>query len=277
MPKLWLILRQTGDDISAHSAYNTKEACDNAYQKLSMNLSGDFDEDGVLYYTSSVEAPKRQNKASKNKDFVTASYMKLQEKTRQGISKFLELKKGNSNADTDIYVKVNNLWYTIDAIYPREIKDNKGKQIGSDIIARCAGFEDGSGGYSFIYLNSDEESIKWDTLYVSTVPPENDWSGLIDTESNEGWLSPDGKFYGCEYQGHYRMAKLLFKKEDDELEAAGWIKISHEAFSDKVTFRVNRYKKKSDRLTSAQRNYLLARPEAEAWIQDIMTKDYLLK
>ena len=45
------------------------------------------------------------------------------------------------------------------------------------------------------------------------------------TKHDSGWLSPDGKFYACEYSGHENLAADL-GKGGKELEALGWIHIS---------------------------------------------------
>lgn len=45
-------------------------------------------------------------------------------------------------------------------------------------------------------------------------------------ESEDGWILPDGKFYGCGYMEHIWLADRL-GKEEKEAEKAGWIKISH--------------------------------------------------
>ena len=52
-----------------------------------------------------------------------------------------------------------------------------------------------------------------------------DWSCLIKPDSNLGWVSPDGRFYGCDYTDHADVADLYFKKSERELEDEGWVKI----------------------------------------------------
>lgn len=41
-----------------------------------------------------------------------------------------------------------------------------------------------------------------------------------------GWLSPDGKFYGCDYTSHMTHARLVHKCSERELEEKGFIKIT---------------------------------------------------
>ena len=54
-----------------------------------------------------------------------------------------------------------------------------------------------------------------------------DWSktGYIMADSEYGWLSPEGKFYPCEYMEHDRVAYYLIKKPVSELEAEGWVRV----------------------------------------------------
>ena len=51
------------------------------------------------------------------------------------------------------------------------------------------------------------------------------YSYLIKKDSDLGWLSPDGDFYGCDYTNHEELAELYFGKEDLEMEKNGWVKI----------------------------------------------------
>ena len=41
-----------------------------------------------------------------------------------------------------------------------------------------------------------------------------------------GWVSPEGKFYGCDYAYHSTQAKLVHKCSERELEEKGFIKIT---------------------------------------------------
>ena len=51
------------------------------------------------------------------------------------------------------------------------------------------------------------------------------YSYLIKKNSDLGWLSPQGDFYGCSYAGHDELANLYFDKTDMEMEKEGWVKI----------------------------------------------------
>jgi hypothetical protein len=52
---------------------------------------------------------------------------------------------------------------------------------------------------------------------------------LLDPWSEQGWLSPAGKFYGCKYYNHDDIAYALLRTSPYGLEMSGWIRI-HEDF-----------------------------------------------
>lgn len=57
-----------------------------------------------------------------------------------------------------------------------------------------------------------------------------------EDKTSNGWLSPNGTFYSCDYCGHWRLAgsiieteKIPLKSEEDQedkLEREGWLKLS---------------------------------------------------
>ncbi len=77
-----------------------------------------------------------------------------------------------------------------------------------------------------------------------------DWTFTIlhRPESRAGWVSPDGRFFGCDNQEHDLFAQLALKKTIGELERTGWARIYCDGF-----FRCAR------RLTAYQRNTMLLR------------------
>jgi hypothetical protein len=89
------------------------------------------------------------------------------------------------------------------------------------------------------------EANDWDEL---------DYSYLIKPDSEYGWVSPDGRFYGCKYADHSLMAKMYFKKSERQLEEEGWVKIFRDSYDRKPTWM-------SDKLmiTGAQRITLESR------------------
>lgn len=53
---------------------------------------------------------------------------------------------------------------------------------------------------------------------------------LLDPYSNQGWLSPDGKFYGCKYYEHDDLAYALIRVPTMGLEYNGWVRVHDEIF-----------------------------------------------
>ncbi len=54
-----------------------------------------------------------------------------------------------------------------------------------------------------------------------------DWSGtrLDNPKSQMGWLSREGRFYGCDHELHDQCAEYLIKQTVGELEKAGWARV----------------------------------------------------
>lgn len=63
------------------------------------------------------------------------------------------------------------------------------------------------------------ESESWLTL---------DWNGtkVLDNSFNTGWLSKDGKFYGCDYEYHANQAILVHHSSEREMEENGFMKLT---------------------------------------------------
>ena len=52
------------------------------------------------------------------------------------------------------------------------------------------------------------------------------YSYLIKEDSDLGWLSPDGRFYGCDWADHEMVATEYFGRRDAcELEKEGWVRV----------------------------------------------------
>lgn len=71
---------------------------------------------------------------------------------------------------------------------------------------------------------------KCDTILDTKVvedPEELDWSvtGFLVTDTACGWLSPEGKWYGCTYENHDLIADLILKRPRRELDREGWVKV----------------------------------------------------
>jgi len=56
---------------------------------------------------------------------------------------------------------------------------------------------------------------------------ELDWSGteLIKEDSDAGWVSPDGTFYGCSSEDHDAYAQYVLKSTVESLQVNGWVRV----------------------------------------------------
>lgn len=57
-----------------------------------------------------------------------------------------------------------------------------------------------------------------------------DHSYLLDPRSEYGWISPEGRFYGCDYHRHEDVASFIFRASGAELEDKGWVRIYRNSF-----------------------------------------------
>lgn len=83
-----------------------------------------------------------------------------------------------------------------------------------------------------IYNMSGGRQTEWDLRDYEIVEAE-DWEYLdynntiiLSNIYKTGWLSPNGKFYGCDYRCHNLQAQLVHNKSEFELENLGFIKIT---------------------------------------------------
>ena len=58
---------------------------------------------------------------------------------------------------------------------------------------------------------------------------ELDWntSTILNDTYKTGWLSPEGKFFGCNAYNHRKQAQIVHKKSETDLEEEGWIRINY--------------------------------------------------
>lgn len=53
---------------------------------------------------------------------------------------------------------------------------------------------------------------------------------LLDPWSDQGWIAPDGKFWGCSYYAHDDLAYALIRKHPAALEHEGWVRVHTDSF-----------------------------------------------
>lgn len=72
------------------------------------------------------------------------------------------------------------------------------------------------------YENMSPEAVEIEKMYA--------YRYLLDPWAYEGWLSPDGKFYGCGFYGHDDIAQSLLRRTVGSLESEGWIRVHSNSF-----------------------------------------------
>lgn len=75
------------------------------------------------------------------------------------------------------------------------------------------------------------------------------WERLVDPWSSQGWISPDGRFYGCRFYAHDDLAYSLLRRTPYALEQDGWVRVHSDTFRAEDDIR---------RVTSRQQRTLLA-------------------
>jgi hypothetical protein len=53
---------------------------------------------------------------------------------------------------------------------------------------------------------------------------------LLDPWSDQGWVTTEGRFYGCRFYAHDEIAYSLIQKSPYALEAAGWLRVHTDSF-----------------------------------------------
>jgi len=79
---------------------------------------------------------------------------------------------------------------------------------------------------SLVPKHKDDEVL--DICVVENIT-DLDWSvtGLIEDQTNCGWLSREGKWYGCSHMGHRMVAQWVLNSTEKKLGQSGWIRVWH--------------------------------------------------
>lgn len=72
------------------------------------------------------------------------------------------------------------------------------------------------------FTKATDEMIKLEKAYANRY--------LLDPWALEGWLAPNGKFWGCGFFKHDDIALALIRKSTGQLEEEGWIRVHAESF-----------------------------------------------
>lgn len=72
---------------------------------------------------------------------------------------------------------------------------------------------------------------------VVTLEQDFAYRYLLDPWSTQGWLAPDGKFWGCRFFAHDDIATALLRRSAAGLEHDGWIRVHEDSFQRADSFR----------------------------------------
>lgn len=105
------------------------------------------------------------------------------------------------------FVKISGFWYEYDSSLPLDCT-----RIFSDSFDDDAFFD------LTQYEKAEAEKIE-----------DLDWNETIifNNDFKTGWLSPEGKFYGCDAYHHRQQAMFIHKKSEVALEQEGWIRVNY--------------------------------------------------
>lgn len=71
-----------------------------------------------------------------------------------------------------------------------------------------------------------ESDKVFETAYGEYASLAHEKTGLNVKESDHGWLSPDAKFYPCNYYEHDLYALYILKEDVSDLELGGWVRLA---------------------------------------------------
>jgi hypothetical protein len=144
------------------------------------------------------------------------------------------------------FVFIYDLWWRIkdenSPLYNVKLYNYNDSNCGNHDVSKC----------KIVFADN------WDKL---------DWSNtsILSNKEKTGWLSPSGKFYGCDYRNHAIQALLVHHKKEDELEKLGWIKITRDFMRNNLlqAMFVGDAENHSIKPTEQQMKYLMNNPEID--------------
>jgi hypothetical protein len=109
------------------------------------------------------------------------------------------------------------------------LTDFNGFLVWMDLKGRKTLYEDGKvlghvsgNGYEDAMRSIPDDLVKLEQDYA--------YRYLLDPYSEQGWLAPDGSFYGCKFYAHDDLAYALIRKPTMALEYSGWVRVHADLF-----------------------------------------------
>jgi len=106
---------------------------------------------------------------------------------------------------------------------------------GTEYVVREHDYPDANGYFNYFWVNPTTEEILYDennkednevkTVFVVS-------SDITKTTTGSGWVSPEGLFYECEYEGHSNLAQYMLEDgivTEGTSEEMGWNRYNMEA------------------------------------------------
>jgi len=107
--------------------------------------------------------------------------------------------------------------------------NKEGELVWMDFKHRMVPFERGkvlahvaADNFHRAYENMSEAAVEIEKMYA--------YRYLLDPWAYEGWLAPDGKFYGCGFYAHDDLGYSLLRKSPGMLESEGWVRVHASSF-----------------------------------------------
>jgi hypothetical protein len=107
--------------------------------------------------------------------------------------------------------------------------NREGELVWMDFKHRMVPYEQGKvlahvAGESFhrAYEHMPQHAVEIEQAYA--------YRYLLDPWAYEGWLAPDGKFYGCGFYAHDDLGYSLLRKSPGMLESEGWVRVHASSF-----------------------------------------------
>jgi hypothetical protein len=98
-----------------------------------------------------------------------------------------------------------------------------------DMKARRTPYEDGKP-LAFVAGDNITQAMTLVPEAVVELEREFAFRFLLKPFSDQGWISPAGRFWGCDYYAHDDIAHALIRKTAPQLEYEGWVRVHSDSF-----------------------------------------------